>query len=102
MERELRRHLRRAPAPQGFADRVMGVVDRRARGRRLRRRMLIAAGMVCLAIPAPILVRQSRERVREADAQRQFALAMRVTAKALFQARQEIVRDIAKSSEAER
>lgn len=95
MERELTRQLRRAPAPPGFADGVMRAIDRRRRGRRL----LAAAAILCVAIPAPVLVRQYRQTVRAAEAQRQFALAMRVTAQAIFQAQRVIDRDIAKSSE---
>jgi hypothetical protein len=91
-ERELKEGLGRVPAPEGFADRVMGRI---ARKERLRIRMMpqrvsyvwqmAVAAMVLLAVLFGVGERvHRREERRKAElVQRQFDVAMRVTGRTL-------------------
>ena len=91
-EQELKEGLGRVPAPEGFADRVMGRV---ARNERLRFRVMpqrvsyawqmAIAAMVLLAVLFGVgeTVHRREERRRAELVQRQFEVAMRVTGRTL-------------------
>ncbi|HEX3967927.1 MAG TPA: hypothetical protein VHW70_08185 [Edaphobacter sp.] len=92
LEQELKEGLRRVPAPDGFADRVM---KRAARKERLRIRVMpqrvsyvwqvAVAAMVLLAVLFGVgEIAQRREERRKAElVEHQFDVAMRVTGKTL-------------------
>lgn len=92
LEQELKEGLGRVPAPEGFADRVMGRI---AQKERLRIRVMpqrvsyvwqvAIAAMVLLAVMFGVGERaHRREERRKAElVQRQFDVAMRVTGKTL-------------------
>jgi hypothetical protein len=91
-ERELERTLERVPAPEGFADRVMGRVRAREQGR-LRmmvprttpvwRAAIAAMALIAVLSGAGEWVRQREERRQAEAVQRQFEVAMRVTGRTL-------------------
>jgi negative regulator of sigma E activity len=91
-EQELKEGLERVPAPEGFADRVMGRI---ARKERLRIRMMpqrvayvwqmAVAAMVLLAVLFGVgeMAHRRDERRRAELVERQFDVAMRVAGKTL-------------------
>lgn len=93
LEDELREALRREPAPDGFAARVLARASAAPWWKRPATLALAAGLTVAALIPPAIMERHQRERERALDARNQLRAALAITRTQLEQTREKIRRN---------